>query len=188
MNTWWLKGYTEPDGGVLPPPPRQDTQVSPTTKEPIRDAPKKLSSVSGIGEKPLDTRAAAGLQRGPSSAALDLYKIHKSLQTSSFTNLLSADDVGGRENTQKRAITMSRESTGCDTATNSPPRQPVIGPASLRHSVPHVMVGTFPSGVRRMTTPNVETVGLSSAAEGRKTSAAGQLTLAPLDGNNESEL
>ena len=188
MNTWWLKGYTEPDEGIPPPPPpREDTPTSTTTKEPIRDAPKKISSV---GEKPPDLRCSTNsLQRGgPSSTALDVFKRHQSLTTSSFTNLLSMEEGErmGREKmvTPKRSITMPRY----DSTTELPQMKQPVNTAS-RHSVSHVTASTSPSGNRRMTQPNVETVGLGSSGGGRTVSRTSTtLTLAPLDTNNESEL
>ena len=194
MNTWWLKGYTEPDEGILPlPPPREDTPTSATTKEPIRDAPKKISSVGEAGEKPPDLRCSTNsLQRGPSSAALDVFKRHQSLTTSSFSNLLSVEegDRLGREKmvTPKRSITMPREVTSYDSTTELPQMKQPVNTAS-RHSVSHMTASTSPSGNRRMTQPNMEAVGLGSSGGDRTVSrTSATLTLAPLDTNNESKL
>ena len=193
MNTWWLKSYTEPDIVILPPPlPREDSSASPTTKEPIRDAPKKISSVGVAGERSFDSRSSTtSLTRGPSSAVLDVYKRHQSLQkTSSYSNLLSTTEA--EKQTQKKSITMPREIASSDSATELPQMKRSITPVP-RHSVPQVTVSTFSSGSRRLTQPNVETVGLGSTVArepaDRKTSRSSvtsrdnmtQMTVAPLD-------
>ena len=204
MNTWWLKGYTEPDIVILPPP-REDTPTSPTsptTKEPIRDAPRKFSS---FGEKYTDTRAStSSLPRGLSSTTLDVYKRHQSLQTSSFSNLLSAEEgerlCKEKTATSKRSVTIPREISSSKSTTELPQ---TTQSTTLAHrlSVPQTTVSTFASGVRRVTQPNVETVGLGSSSRARepgdrkvsRTSVTSrehplQMTVAPLDCRNETEL
>jgi atrial natriuretic peptide receptor B len=203
MNTWWLKGYTEPDIVILPPP-REDTPTSPTTKEPIRDAPKKFSS---LGEKYTDTRTStSSLPRGLSSTTLDVYKRHQSLQTSSFSNLLSAVEgerlCKEKTATSKRSVTIPREISSSKSTTELPQTTQPTTPAH-RFSVPQITVSTFASGVRRVTQPNVETVGLGSSSSSRarepgnrnvsRTSVTSrehplQMTVAPLDCRNETEL
>ena len=211
MNTWWLKGYTEPDITVLPPPPtRKDSPASPTTKEPIRDAPKKFSSsVGAAGERRRDSRSSLNsLPRGLSSTTLDVYKRHQSLHTSSFSNLLSAEEAERlsreKNTTSKRSSsTMPRDVSSSKSATELPqlPQPPTTGPLAHRLSVPQATVTTFQSGVRRVTHPSVETVGLGSRAReptgDRKVSRTSitsrenspiQMTVTPLDSNNETEL
>ena len=206
MNTWWLKGYTEPEREVLPPC-REETSSSPTTKEPIRDAPKKISNVAVMGGRSLDVSGStSSLSRGVSSrssTALDVYK-RQGLHSSSASNLLSIEEgeKTGRDKmvTPKRSITMPREamSSGLASEQSRPAAKPA--PPAVRHSVPHIKVNTFSLGSRRLTQPNMESVGLGSAAvrEGaeRKMSRTSitsrehttQLSVSPLDGQQNTKL
>ena len=67
MTTWWLVDYTEPEKPPLLPP-RADIPISPTTKEPIRQPPKKsTSSVGASNDVPLQfRRSSVNLSRDPS--------------------------------------------------------------------------------------------------------------------------
>ena len=206
MNTWWLKDYTEPEIEILPPPPPPPLQEDtfPTTMEPIRDAPKKTSSVEM--DRSADQRGSTGslTRGGPSSSALDVFKRHQSLHTGSFSNLLSTEEGErlGREKmvTPKRSITMPREVTSSGSATELTRRPISPNPPAPRHSLPQITVKTFPSGGRRVTQPNMESVGLVSGRAreeaGRKIShtsvtsrenTAKQPSLSPLDGSNDTE-
>ena len=200
MNTWWLKGYTEPEIEVLPPP-LEDTSLSLTTMEPVRDAPKKTSSVGMAGGRSADMRSTSttSLPRGVpvshSSTALDVYKRHQTPHTTgSFSNLLSAEEGerGGRDKMvcPRRSITMPREATPT----------PASSSGGARHSVPHIIVSTLAASSRRLTQPNMETVGLGSAVvresverrvsctsvTSRETTT--QLSVAPLDGTQDTSL
>ena len=208
MNTWWLTDYKEPDIIILPPT-REDAPNSPTTKEPIREAPKKMSSV-GDRSSP-DIRCSTGnISQGMMelSTGMDLFKKHQSLRTSSVNNLLAMEGSGDKGNDKmivpKRSITMPREGTslGSGSASELPQMKTsqsttkTHGQQTTRYSVPHIKVNTFPTGTRRVTQPNIESVGLAPAPSGlhRKTSRTTnrdittQVAVVPLDTNQDTTL
>ena len=200
MSTWWLIDYTEPDIVVLPPS-REDAPHSPTTMEPIREPPKKFS-VGAMSERSPElycSTSSTSLSRGDSqtSTSLDLYKRHQSLQANSYSNLLSAES--GEKIAPKHSIT-PREFPKSGSATELLPKAKTSltnpakpGLTATRLSVPQITVNSHPTaGNRRLTQPNVESVGL--VAKGHRslssvtTSRENSLGVTPLDGMHDSTL
>ena len=198
MNTWWLVDYTEPDIVVLPPA-REDAPLSPTTMEPIRASPKKYS----VGDLRCSA-SSSSLTRGDSlnSTGVDLYKKHQSLQASSFSNLLAAEGGGergaGEKVGQKRSITMPRESSKGGSVSELPHAKTsltsvtITGSMGTRFSVPHIKVTPHPSSGRRVTQPNMETVGLGVRELQSRHSTSSrdhvQPAVTPLDNKHSTEL
>ena len=161
MNTWWLVDYTEPDTSPLPPPPA-DVPQSPTTMEPIREPPKKFS-LGVPNDKGPPKKNSLGIQSAQirlSTASLQV--------TSSTHNLLSAEGGergGGDKGKQKRSTTTSELPHSTTSLTNI---SRAAGPTGVRYSVPNVppiKAHKFPAGKRRVTHPDVETVGLEVSSK-----------------------
>lgn len=203
MSTWWLVGYTEPDIAVRPPT-RLDTPNSPTTKEPIREPPKKYS----FNERSLDSRSTSSLQskavvvESPNSNGSDaeshgvrspsvtgeFLKKHWSLYgTSSYPNLLSVDG-GERGDGERHKQTRSTLLQGSGSATELAPAKTSVASiarstAGVRHSVPNVpqiRVNGLSTDTRRRAT--LQSVGLgASSRESRKPSSLSQTSISNRD-------
>lgn len=207
MNTWWLVGYTEPDV-VACPPPRPDAPNTPTTKEPIREPPKKYS----FNERGLDSRSSVSLHSKAvvggcqTSNGLDaegqgrcgspslvggsnaLVKRHSSLYaTSSYHSLLSVNGDG-----EKIKLKHSTPLQGSGSATELAPAMTSVASVArssgsafgIRHSIPNVpqiKVNSTPTGSRRVTYPTVESIGLGISREPGKPSRLSQTSLSSRD-------
>ena len=205
MNTWWLVDYTEPDAASLPPPPA-DVPQSPTTMEAIREPPKKFS-LGVPSDKDPPKKHSLGVPSDkdpPKKNGLGVQSAHlrlstSSLQVTSSTHSLLSAERGERGSGHKgkpgRSITTS-ELPHSTTSLTSISR--AAAPSGVRYSVPNVpqiMVHKFPGGKRRVTHPDVETVGLEASSKDKRmpqSSTAGRDTpqppVTPLDSKQDTAL
>lgn len=204
MNTWWLVGYTESDI-VACPPPRLDTPNTPTTKEPIREPPKKYSfnerSLESRSSVSLYSKALAGESNGldaeshgrcsPSvmGGSNALLKKHSSLYATSSYSLLPGNGGDGEKAKLKRSTPLQ----GSGSATELAPAITSVANVArssgsavgVRYSVPNVpqiKVNNIPTGNRRVTHPTVECIGLGvSPREPGKPSHLSQTSISSKD-------